>query len=208
MVVVSNSHYVIALLTAAFRLQLFWGKWVAILLFMRGNMLKSLFVRITHIIEIHPLGMNLYMQCSTHTPVITFPGSFTRSPLWAVSTLWLNANKKCHSTQTDDLFFFFFTQTDKKETFRARRLKVVSSESAPAYRKDVSGVVTAVIVKSSPPTIEGDQHLHSSQRPHCGRTDKMRVLPVYCLQLHPHLEIILLWGRRFLLRGSRRQRQS
>lgn len=113
---------------------------------------------------------------------------------------------KSHITQSA------FTQKHRgeknRETFSARRLKVVSSESAPAYRKDVSGIITTVIVKRSPPAIEGDQHLHTSQCPHCGRTDKMRVLPVHCLQLHPHLEMILLWRRRFLLRGSEKQREK
>lgn len=115
-----------------------------------------------------------------------------------------------HTTKTSlytSLTLLLYGHIFKKITFSARRLKVVSSESAPAYRKDVPGVITAVIVKSSSPAIEGDQHLHSSQRPHCGRTDKMRVFPVHRLQLHPHLEMILLWRRRFLLRGSRKQRQ-
>ncbi len=93
-------------------------------------------------------------------------------------------------------------------TFSAWRLQVVSCEHAPAHWEDVSGIVAAVVIKSAPPAIEGNQNLHAPQRAHCGRTDEVWILPVHCLQLHPHLKTSFVLGQVALAVGPKRWRQN
>lgn len=90
-------------------------------------------------------------------------------------------------------------------TFSSRWLEVVSSECAPANREDVTGIITAVVVKGSSPAIECDQHLDTTQRTHCGRTDKVGIFAVHSLKLHAQLEGVLLWGGRLLLGSMERK---
>ncbi len=93
----------------------------------------------------------------------------------------------------------------KVQTFGARRLKVVSSEGAPANREDVTRVIAAVVVKGSPPAIKGDQHLDTTQCTHCGGADEVGIFTVHRFQLHADLEGVLLRGGRLLLGNMERK---
>lgn len=90
------------------------------------------------------------------------------------------------------------------QTFGSWRLQIVSGEAAPADGENVTRVVAAVVVEGPPPAVEGDQHLHATQGTDRGRADEVGVLPVHRLQLHAHLEAVLLWGGWLLLGNNRR----
>lgn len=109
---------------------------------------------------------------------------------------WAHANKMTNMWQP---FSWNRQPTVKVLTFGARRLKVVSCEGAPADGEDVTRVIAAVVVKGPPPAIEGDQHLDAAQGAHCCRADEVGIFTVHRLQLHAHLEGVLLWCRRLLL---------
>ncbi|KAF3839366.1 hypothetical protein F7725_018083 [Dissostichus mawsoni] len=81
---------------------------------------------------------------------------------------------------------------------------VVPCEGAPAHGEDVPRVVAAVVIEGSAPTIEGDQHLHTTQRTSCRRADEVGIFAVNRLQLHAHLEGVLLRGGRLLLGNMKR----
>lgn len=90
------------------------------------------------------------------------------------------------------------------QTFGSWRLQIVSGEAAPADGENVSRVVAAVVVEGPPPTVEGDQHLHAAQGTDRCRADEVGVLTVHRLQLHAHLEEVLLGGGWLLLGENER----
>lgn len=90
------------------------------------------------------------------------------------------------------------------QTFGSGRLEVVSGEAAPANGEDVARVVAAVVVEGPPPAVEGDQHLYAAQGTDRGRADEVGILAVHRLQLHAHLEAVLLRGGWLLLGNNQR----
>lgn len=94
------------------------------------------------------------------------------------------------------------------QTFGARRLKVVSSEGTPANWEYVPRVIATVVIKGSTPSVKGDQHLNSTQCTDRPRADKVWIFPIHRLQLHSHLERVLLWSGRLLLGKIEAQRES
>lgn len=106
----------------------------------------------------------------------------------------LNNNNK-HTSSTVRIF---------SQTFGSWRLQIVSGEAAPADGENVTRVVAAVVVEGPPPAVEGDQHLDAAQGTDRGRTDEVGVLAVHRLQLHAHLEAVLLWGGWLLLGKNER----
>lgn len=83
-------------------------------------------------------------------------------------------------------------------TFCSRRLQIISSQRAPAYGKDVPGIISAPVIEGTSPAIKCYEDLRTSHLPNGGRADEVRVLPVHCLQLHTCLEEVLGWRWWFL----------
>lgn len=90
------------------------------------------------------------------------------------------------------------------QTFGSWRLQIVSGESAPADGEDVPRVVAAVVVEGPPPAVKGDQHLDAAQGTDRCWADEVGVLTVHRLQLHAHLEAVLLWSGWLLLGNNER----
>lgn len=83
-------------------------------------------------------------------------------------------------------------------TFCPRGLQIISSQRAPAYGKDVPGIISAPVIEGTSPAIKCYEDLRTSHLPNGGRADEVRVLPVHCLQLHTCLEEVLGWRWWFL----------
>ena len=78
----------------------------------------------------------------------------------------------------------------------------MSSPSAPSYRKQIPGVITAPVVERSFPPVKHDMDLISVHCTDRRRTQQLWVLPVDCFQLHADFKLIGLGCRRLLTKQT------